>query len=98
MVRLVGQRVAVVEEAPQRLVDFGSQVHGEANALLGDLAAFLLDLLALVALQPGQQITEVELGLRRVLRPVELHPFAQQPACALEAVAVVLVDKKHVYR
>ena len=95
MVRLVGQRVAAVEEVPQDFVDRRAYVAAEAHALLGDAAALLVDLLALLALQPGQQFVEIGDRIRFVLRPVELHAFAQQPAGAFEGRAVGIVDEQH---
>jgi len=50
--------------------------------------AFLLDLLAFVALQARQQVGEVSDRPRLVLRPVELHALAQHPAGAFEGGAV----------
>jgi len=95
-VRLVGQRVAAVEEAPQRFVDFAALMHGELDALFGDTPTFLLDLLAFVTLQTGQQFAEFALWLGFVLGPVELHAVTQQPAGALEGFTVGLINEEQV--
>ena len=94
----VGQRVAAVEEVPQRVVDRDALVRGEGDALLQHAAAFLLDLLALVALQAGQQFGEVGNGAFCVLCPVELHALAQQPAGGGEGGLVGFVAEEHVCR
>jgi hypothetical protein len=73
-------------------------VHGERDASLGHAAAFLLDLLALVALQAPQQVAKVEHRLHIVLLPVELHAFAQHPARAVEGRTFGVVDEEHVRR
>ena len=56
------------------------------------------DLLALVALQPGQQRVEVGDRVSRVLRPVELHAFAHQAAGGGERAGVVGLGEQHVQR
>ncbi len=56
MVQRVGQRVALVEEVPKLGVDRRALVGAEADAGLEHATALLRDLLALVALQAGQEL------------------------------------------
>ena len=53
---------------------------GEGDAGVGDAAPFLLDLLALRALQAAEEIGEVGIGLGHTVAPVELDRAAHRPA------------------
>ena len=78
-VRGVGQRVAAVEEVPQRAVDLPAGVDAERDAGVGDAAALLRDLLALVALQPGEEVEweSLDRGELHLVRPHAPPPRAR---------------------
>jgi hypothetical protein len=71
---------------------------GEGDARVGDAAPLLLDLLALVALQAGQEVGEVGIRRRRAVGPVELDGGAQGPARRARRRLIVLVEEEQVRR
>ena len=98
VVRAVGQRVAAVEEAPQRVVDLHALVDAEAHAGVVHLAPLLVDLLALVVAEGREEVIEVGIRLRRAVLPVELHAVAQQPAGVARGCGVVIADEQQMHR
>ena len=98
VVRAVGQRVAAVEEIPFLRRDLVALVHRERDARIGDAAPFLLDLLALLALQAGQEGDEVGVGHRLGVGPVELHRAAHHPACVGGGLLVLRVEEQQMRR
>ena len=98
MVGAVGQRVAAVEEVPRRFIDSRALELLEVDARIENAPALLSDLFALLALQTAGEFVEVEVGLGAAVLPMELHPFAQQPASALTGGAVGLGQEQQMGR
>ena len=95
---LVRQRVAVIEEVPVGLTDVPATQCFEAHPGIRDTAALLLDLLSLLALQAGKEISEIGIRLRITVGPVKLHRGAHHPACFTGGGAVRFVDEQQVCR
>ena len=68
----------------------------EIDAGLDHASAFLLDLLALFALQAAQKVGEIDIGCWLALSPVELHRAAHHPAGGARGVGIVVVQKQQV--
>ena len=78
--------------------DRGAARDGERDAGVGDAAPLLLDLLALLALQAGEEVGEVGVGLGRAVVPVELHRAAHRPAGLARRGLVGVVEEQQVRR
>ena len=70
-------------------------MHGERDPGVAHAAAFLRDVLALVTLQSADHGLEAVDGRCVIGLPVELDPFAHQPAQRLEGLAVLRVHEEH---
>ena len=98
MVCGIGAAVAAVEEVPEIFVDRAAFMDGEAHAGVGDATAFLNDVLALVAVHAAQQLRKVSPWLLRVLSPVELQAFPDQPSLGCQRHLVAGIHEQQVGR
>jgi hypothetical protein len=87
-----------VEEAPRIVADGCAFVHGEADAGLGHAAAFLLDLLALVALQALQQVAKVVHRCASSCCQWNCTPSRSIQPARSKAARSCVVDEQHVRR
>jgi hypothetical protein len=97
--RMMGRiraHIAIVKEVPQRRIDLRALVRRERHAGFGDTPALLRDLLALVALQPGDEFVEIRVPGRRSVEPVELHRLAQHPSFGRGGLMVGVVHEQQV--
>ena len=98
MVRAVGKGVAAIEEVPVGLADRSAARDPKGDAGVGNVAPFLLDLLALLALQAGEELGEVGVRPGRAIGPVELDRAAHRPAGRARRCLVGVVEKEEMCR
>src|SRR6059036_3862938 len=95
MMRAVRAFIAAEEQSPVARFDRGTGLANERNAGVGELLAFLANLLALVVGEGGQKIGEIAIT---AVAPVKLNAVARDQTGAFALGSLLVIEKQNVQR
>ena len=95
MVRAVRPLIAAEEQAPVARLDRGARLADELDAGVGELLAFLADLLALVVRERREEVGEVAIA---GIAPVKLNAVTRDESGGFAFGRLIIVEEEHVQR